>query len=489
MNYAAQPLAFWNGLSKRLRSVVVVFALGATGLAIVAAVLAHPSRSALFATPLHAEQLAEVQERLASWNVIFTPTADNVIIDASRRSDLLLRLSLAGVPHDHLETTGEALAGVGVLTPQAVIDAQTRAGLAGDLESGLRGVDGIDDARIIVAPAKPAEFADETSHDASASVRLRLRSGYRLSRETIDGIRAFVAAGVTGLSPARVTILDDRGVALSEGSNGDEAIGLQGALQSALDQAFGEGAAIVRVNAEYGAEDVAQRDVRRQSVGTQPIGRSARNDSYVDGAKRYRHVEESDDRGSEMREIVTQAHAGGIKRVSTAVFVDSSRAIELASVRELAAATVGFDARRGDTLVVAAVDFHRAPVARKDVWWLLYGAIVPLLPAIAIALALVAAARYAITPIGSFLQRWLESTQLRKTTQAVAGFTPSRVRGALAGEPPHAAAAIISALPAATAAAVLDLYPPHEREAIVRRMQRPQSPLLSDPEEFLRRHA
>ena len=54
-------------------------------------------------------------------------------------------------------------------------------------------------------------------------------------------------------------------------------------------------------------------------------------------------------------------------------------------------------------------------------------------------------------------------------------------------EPPHAAAAIISALPAATATAVLELYPPHEREAIVTRMQRRHSPLLGDAHELIRR--
>jgi len=56
-------------------------------------------------------------------------------------------------------------------------------------------------------------------------------------------------------------------------------------------------------------------------------------------------------------------------------------------------------------------------------------------------------------------------------------------------EPPHAAAAIISALPAATAAAVLELYPAHEREAIVRRMQRANTPLIPDADEILGRHA
>jgi flagellar motor switch protein FliG len=71
----------------------------------------------------------------------------------------------------------------------------------------------------------------------------------------------------------------------------------------------------------------------------------------------------------------------------------------------------------------------------------------------------------------------------------VTGYAPARVRGALAGEPPHAAAAIISALPAATAAAVLELYPPHEREAIVKRMQRTHSAVVPSADELLARHA
>ena len=76
--------------------------------------LARAPRVPLFATPLRGEQLAEVEERLAEWNVAFTPTADNAVVDASHRNDLLLRLSLAGVPHDHVDGSAEALADVGV---------------------------------------------------------------------------------------------------------------------------------------------------------------------------------------------------------------------------------------------------------------------------------------------------------------------------------------------------------------------------------------
>jgi flagellar M-ring protein FliF len=488
VQYLTTGLTRWNSLSPAARRVLASAFAVLAACSLLAALLAHSSRTTLFATPLHPEQLGEVEERLAGWNVAFTPVADNVIVDESRRNDLLLKLSLAGVPHSHVETTAEALAGVGVLTPQAVIDAQTRAGLAGDLESGLRGIEGIDDARVIVAPAKLAEFADESSREATASVRLRLRPGARLSRAAVNGIRRFVAAGVTGLDAARVTIVDDRGIALEDVDDGEEASDLQSSLQSALDAAFGEGVTIVRVRAEVANEQVTARELRRSALGD-PIASVTRNERYADGNKRYEHGDRNVARGSDVREVVTQASPGAVQRISTAVFVDESRAIDLSKIRDLAAATVGYDERRGDAIVVQAVDFQRAVVPRKDPWWLLYGTIVPVVPALITALAAIAVARLALPPAISLLQQTLERTAVRRASRAVNGLAPARVRSVLSDEPPHAAAAIISALPAATAAAVLDLYPQHERDAIVKRMQRPFGALVGDPQEYLRRHA
>ena len=484
-----QLLARWKSLPAAARVVAGAAASLAVIVSLAAAIVAHPSRVSLFAAPLHPEQLSEVEDRLASWNVTFTPTADNVVVDAGRRNDLLLRLSLAGVPHPHLSSTGEALATIGVLTPQAVVDAQTRAGLAGDIEAGLRGIDGIDDARVIVAPAKAPEFADESARDASASVRLRLRAGARLSREAVDGVRAFVAASVPELQPAHVTILDDRGVALGDGGTvGGDAAELQTSLQSALDAALGDGATIVRVRAEYADERTSERDLRRTPTSAQEIVGTRRSESYDGGGKRYRRLEEGEDRGSETHELLSVAQAGGLKRLSTAVFVDQNRALDLAKVRELAAASVGYDARRGDLLAVEAVDFRRAPALRRDRWWLLYGALAPLAPAFIFTLGLVICVRLAMPPLAAFLQLLIERGAVERASKAAAGFAPARVRSMLEQEPPHAAAAIISALPAATATAVLELYPPHEREAIVRRMQRRNSPLIDDAQELLRRH-
>jgi flagellar M-ring protein FliF len=484
----AQLLARWSALPKFVRSIAGVVLPAALVLLVLAEMVEHPARVPLFAVPLHPEQLAEVEERLAAWHVPFAPTGENVVVDAGRRPDLLLKLSLAGIPHPHLASTGEALANIGVLTPQAVIEAQTRAGLAGDIESGLRGIDGVDDATVIVAPAQPAEFADESPRDASASVRLQLRAGAQLSRETIGGIRAFVAASVPQLTPARVTILDDRGAALGDDASSGEAADLQRSLQSALDAAFGGGAAIVRVHAEYDPAQSSRHELRRSPVGLSPIERTSHSESFDGSGKRYRGLEESEDRGSETHESLSQIPPGTLERISAALFIDEARSLDLAKVRELAAAAIGLDLRRGDTLAVEAIDFHRETASRKDVWWLLYGALVPMAPALIVAIGLVACVRVAVPPLTALVQSFVERAVVERASRAAAGFPPARVRSMLEQEPAHAAAAIISALPAATATAVLELYPPHEREAIVSRMQRGQPPVMPEAHELLRRH-
>jgi flagellar M-ring protein FliF len=481
----AALLRRWNALSANGRTIAACAVAGIVLVSLVAGVLAHPQRTTLFASPLHPEQLSEVEERLAGWNVPFTPTSDNVFVDTRRRNDVLLRLSLAGVPHAHVDGSTDVLSKLGALTPQAVIDEQTRDGLAGDIELALRGIDGVQDARVIIAPAKQGYFADETSRAATASVRLRLVPGARLSAEAVDGIRAFVAAGVPGLDARRVTIVDDRGVALGDGTNNDDGADLQRSLQTALDSVIGPGAAIVRVHVDYDRRSITSKEVRRAPLSAMAISATTQNERYAGGGKRYDRTEQQIDRGSETHEITSSLDPGRIARISAAVFVDAARGIDIAQVRELAAASLGLEPQRGDTIDVAAIPFEHEPIAKKDGWWLAYGAIVPLLPTLVVAVAALVAMRWAAPPVTALVRSVSDRASIARTAKEVHGIPPANVRGALANEPPHAAAAIISALPAATAAAVLDMYPEHERAAIIRRMQRPTSPLLSDAESFI----
>ena len=469
--------------SARARLLGVCALLAALALAAAGVIASRDTRVALFATPLRADQLAEVEQRLAAWSVPHASAADNVRVAAAKRGELLLRLALAGVPHVHLAGSGEALAHVGALTPQSVLEAQTRDALAADLALGLRGVDGVVDARIVIAPASGGVYADEPRRDASASVRVTLAPGVRLAARSVAGIKAFVAGGVPGLDAGRVTVLDDRGPALE----GDEGEGdVQAALQSALDAAFGAGATIVRAHREPLGEQREIRDVRRSAQGG-AIARTASDERYSSTAKKYSKNSATEDRGSETRDERRVASAAATARLTVAVFVDAARGLDIAKIRSLAAATAGIRADRGDALSVEAVAFvdgsPAPPVARAPAWML---PLASLLPQLLTGATLVLAVAFGARPLAGIAARALDRAAARSAARGAAGIPPARVYAALDGEPPHVAAAIISALPTVTAAAVLELYSSEARAAIVQRLGRANTALIPPPEELFR---
>ncbi|GAC1415059.1 MAG: hypothetical protein NVSMB5_03810 [Candidatus Velthaea sp.] len=473
-------------LPPRTKTIAACVALAIfTGIAL-AFGMARDTRAALFATPLKPDQLAEVEQRLAAWNIAYVPLPDNVRVAGTKRSELLLRLAVAGAPHAHLSTSEEMLARVGALTPQAVLEAQTRDGLAGDLALGLRGLDGVADARVIVAPARTGMYADETSHDASASVRISLMPGAHLLPRTVAGIKAFVSGGVPGLDAERVTVLDDRGLVLEGDGNVRVEDGVQSALQSALDAAFGAGGAIVRVHRDVLAEKRDVYDVRRTPLAG-AIARSSSDERYASDRKKYSKANTVEDRGSDTHEERRSTAPGATERLSVAIFVDAARTLDLVKIRSLAEATAGIDRRRGDTLSVEAVRFAaRAPDTHASSVGVLLGSLAGMIPQIIFASAIALGMFFGAKPAYALAVRAVERASIRATARDVAGIPPTRVRGALAGEPAHIAAAIISALPAATATAVLELYPAEERAAIVRRLARPASPLIPSAEDLIR---
>ncbi len=477
------PAAFM-ALAPRVR----VAAIGALVLACIAGAwalqAARDVRVPLFATALYADQLADVETHLAAWRVAYAPLADNVRVDPRARADLLLRLALAGVPRRHLTTSDEAFAHVGALTPQSVLDVQSRDALAADLAQGLRGLDGIADAQVIVAPASGGAYADEAARDASASVRVTLVPGARLAPATLAGIRAFVAGGVPGLDPEHVTVLDDRG-ALGDDDTDDASV--QRSLQSALDTAFGSGATIVRVHRESLGERREDHDVKHTPLAGY-LERTTGDERYASDKKRYAKLTSTEEHGNETHDVTRIADPDATARLSVAVFVDGARLIDLDKIRALAAATTGIDPARGDTLQVEAVRFAPAGPAfpRGIDGWAIAGLFAGIAPQVALVAGIVIAVAVGARPLAALVVRSAEAAGARNVARGTAGLPPARVRGALAGEPPHVAAAVISALPAATATAVLELYPPDERAQIVRRLARAAVDLVPHAEELLR---
>ncbi len=106
-----------RALPARAKVAFVATLLMIAGAAWLVTAAQRDARIPLFTQPLHAEQVAEVALRLAEWNVPFVAGADNVRVDPSRRNELLAKLSLAGIPHEHVPTSDDILEKASPLTP------------------------------------------------------------------------------------------------------------------------------------------------------------------------------------------------------------------------------------------------------------------------------------------------------------------------------------------------------------------------------------
>ena len=440
--------------------------------------------SDLFARPLDSAQIAEVQERLAAWDVRFRTTADNVSVAPAHRSELLLRLAMVGVPHEHVTTSADTLKTVNALTPESVLDAQVRQGLEGDLAEGLRGITGVLDARVLIAPATHGYFVDEASHDASASVRVTLDRDSPLPPEAVGGIRSYVANAVPGLSPEHVTIVDQNGVALDArpaSADGTEDKPLERTLQAALDTVVGPGETLVLAHLESSRESSTSREVKRMPALAKPVSTDAVREHYSGKDNSYDKVRENSDRGSDTFESSVHVDAGAPLHRSVAVFVDERRSEMIPRITSVMVAAAGLVPARGDSFVVQAVDFAKAPPSS------LKGQPAPVLasfgmslPALVLGVAALLAFVLVSRPLLDAVKHESERVVLEDKRARIADCEPARIHAVLEGEPPHTAAALLASLPSSTTAAVLEMYDADVRREISMRLAKPLAPIVRD---------
>ncbi|HET8748744.1 MAG TPA: flagellar basal-body MS-ring/collar protein FliF [Ramlibacter sp.] len=260
--------------------------------------------------------------------------------------------------------------------------------LQGELTRTILAFAAIRDARVHLALPEQGLFRQNTARP-KAAITLTLRAGQALRGEQVSGIQRLVAAAVPGLQAQEVTIVDQRGVALTRIADAEaEAAGGLGAARlelkremenylarkaaAVLDQAFGAGQALASVDlvldmdqVRVTTEDVLPASDARGGPATGVLVRekeSARDSASPDartadargtrGSSVQRDVEYQ--AGRRVEQVVSQP--GAVRRIQVVAVVRQALAAEQREqVQKLVAAAVGASAERGDTVVVQAL--------------------------------------------------------------------------------------------------------------------------------------
>ena len=104
--------------------------------------------------------------------------------------------------------------------------------LEGELARTIRSFDTIDGARVHLVLPRRELFSRET-RSPSASVVIKSRGNRRLENSQVRAIQNLVASAVDGLTPGRISIVDDKGNLLAQSQDSTDGIGSTATLEEA----------------------------------------------------------------------------------------------------------------------------------------------------------------------------------------------------------------------------------------------------------------
>lgn len=282
--------------------------------------------------------------------------------------------------------------------------------LEGELARTIRALDRVQNARVhLVLPERPLFSREKV--EPSASIVLKLRGV--LEPQQVRAVRHLVASAVNGLRPERVSIVDEAGQLLADGSTGEAAVGggglerqlgferrLREQIESIVSSVVGPGRARVQVSADFDLNRVTQTSdtfdpegrVVRSSQTREETSASGNQEGQVTvanelpGGTAQQPGAAARDQSRKSEEIVnyeisrttkTEVIEGGrVRRISAAVLVDGLYSRndkgesvyqprgkeELDRIAALVRTAIGFDQKRGDQVEVVNLRFAEAPV-------------------------------------------------------------------------------------------------------------------------------
>jgi flagellar M-ring protein FliF len=426
----SQLAAFWGRLSTAKR--VALVTLSAAGILLVALVttLGNRVRYSYLYTELGTEDAAAIVEKLKTQQVPYQLENGGtaILVPDERVAALRLELAGGGLPRGGrvgFEIFDQARIGATEFEQQVSL----RRALEGELSRSVMTIEGVKAARVhLVLPERRLFTA--RSEAASASVVVRLANAGAFSRREVAAVVHLVSAAVPGLSKDRVSVVSTEGVTLhrpSTDGQGAASLGDGHSEQARLlasqyekdvleqvERVVGPGNADVRVNLDldssarekteelYEPSKTALRSEHQteELAGSQepgvagvPGARTNLPDAEGEGpmadvtpATGGGTVRRSHTRNWEVERVTqkTTTPPGDIKRLSVAVLLNghwearggknvfvARSPDEVKALEEVVKRAVGFDAQRGDNVIVSAARFTRVeePSAPEAPQW------------------------------------------------------------------------------------------------------------------------
>jgi len=391
--------------SKKL-SIIIVAAVSLISIGMFISFVNQDEYRALFSN-LSAEDTENIIARLKEKGISYKvgSAGDSILVSSERVSELRLDLASLGLPQG---------GGVGFEifdrknfgATEFVQRLNYQRALQGELSRTITSLDEVQYSRVHIVTPEKSLFVNE-QEKPTASVIIKLKPSRRLQTSQVEGIAHLVARSVEGLQPEEITILDSRGNILSKVQSESKSSkitdsqreyqksieeNLANKIRTILERVVGRGNAVARVSASldftsiekteevYDSEEPVPRSLHRKTkISYAPIkaGESTVSPIKKETNDSYNAEQEEKDEtiNYEINRVVSKTvmPVGKIDRLSVAVLVDGiyhkdNKGLEefqprskkeMKSLEDIVKNSVGFNADRGDQIVVTSIPFKK----------------------------------------------------------------------------------------------------------------------------------
>lgn len=387
-------LGIFNKLAPQQKIVIgVVSGITLVLMIVLFGMLNQPNYGTLY-TNINEEDAAKIVEQLSSKKIPYQLENSGRTIKVPEENVHQMRMEMAskGIPSSGIvgyEIFDQSTLGMSEFMQKL----NFKRALEGELARTIIQQDGIERARVHIVVPQKTVFKSE-QEETTASIVVKLKTGYSLDEGNVSAILNLVASSVEGLDQNRVSLLDTKGRLLSK-DNGDGTTSiatskqyelkqniekyLSDKAQSILDNVVGYGNSLVRVDVDLDFDQVEKTmemyDPESQiAISEQTIKSESAGSNMVDSSAQ---VSENSTINYEISKTVQKViqGSGNIKKLTVAAVVNevpkevtkngTTEIVyeprpqdQLVKLEQIIKNSVGYDAQRSDNFSLVNIPFE-----------------------------------------------------------------------------------------------------------------------------------
>lgn len=396
--YKEELQNMWQKLNKSVQILIIILTILMAGLFGYLIFRGASNNYQPLFTNLTTEDTAAIVERLDENNVEYQlgGNGNTILVPESEIYRLRLDMASAGLP-DQGVVGFEIFDNSEFGTTEFERRVNYYRALGGELSRSIQSIAGIEFARVQITPPEESLFLDEEK-SATASVVVKLKTGYKMSAEQVNAVKNLVASGVQNLPLAEVTVVDTNGNLLSQPSRNNDGqwsnpqnfamqkefeSSLKNDLTRMLTKVLGPNNFAIQVNAKLNF-DQRQEESKIYSpvvddngiIRSQETSAESQENGAAGGAPgtdtnipQYQGAGTAEGSSYESENTVTNYEIneriekrvyapGEVERLSVSVMIDQETEEEtVEQIRNAVGAAIGYSEARGDILNITSIAF------------------------------------------------------------------------------------------------------------------------------------